>query len=133
MTTLAPNFFRKTWMFNVLAQGWQPVLRVLAPAGRMALTTYVSQTLIGIFLFYGIGLGLGNKLGFAQATAVAVAIFAIQCVVSRIWLQHFRFGPLEWIWRRATYGTPSQAYADPKLRLPSGVRRRVPCSLIRSA
>jgi uncharacterized protein len=80
------------------------VLRVFAPAGRMALTTYVSQTLIGIFLFYGIGLGFGNTLGFAQAMAVAIAIFALQCVASRIWLHYFRFGPLEWIWRCATYG-----------------------------
>jgi uncharacterized protein len=87
-------------------RGWGRILGALAPAGRMALTTYVSQTLTGVFLFYGIGLGLGNTLGFAQAIAVAVAIFAIQCVASRIWLRFFRFGPLEWIWRRATYGTP---------------------------
>ena len=80
-------------------------LRWLAPAGRMALTTYVSQTLIGVLLFYGIGLGLGHTLGFGAATALAVAIFALQCIASRIWLQAFRFGPLEWIWRRATYGT----------------------------
>ncbi|HYM35629.1 MAG TPA: DUF418 domain-containing protein [Steroidobacteraceae bacterium] len=93
--------FALLWM-----RGWQPILRVLAPAGRMALTTYVSETLIGMFLFYGIGLGFGNRFGFVQATAVAVTIFAIQCVASRIWLHYFRFGPLEWIWRRATYGTP---------------------------
>ena len=85
---------------------WDRVLRVLAPAGRMALTTYVSQTLIGVFLFYGIGLGFGKTLGFVEAIAVAVAIFAMQCVVARIWLQFFGFGPLEWLWRRATYGTP---------------------------
>ena len=93
--------FALLWM-----RGWKRVLRAFAPAGRMALTTYVSQTLIGIFLFYGIGLKLGNTLGFAQATVVAIAIFALQCVASRIWLQFFRFGPLEWVWRRATYGTP---------------------------
>jgi uncharacterized protein len=82
------------------------VLQLLAPAGRMALTTYVSETLIGIFLFYGIGFGLGKTIGFTAGTVLAVAIFAAQCVVSRLWLQFFRFGPLEWIWRRATYGTP---------------------------
>src|SRR5712671_1742694 len=87
--------FALLWM-----RGWERVLRVLAPAGRMALTTYVSQTLIGMFLFYGIGLNLGNKLGFAESTAVALAIFATQCFACRLWLQYFRFGPLEWIWRR---------------------------------
>lgn len=85
---------------------WSGTLRALAPAGRMALTTYVSQTLIGISLFYGIGLGIGEKLSSLQMTLAAIAIFALQCVGSRLWLQAFRFGPLEWLWRRATYGTP---------------------------
>jgi uncharacterized protein len=71
----------------------------------MALTTYVSQTLFGVFLFYGVGLKFGNTLGFAATTIVAIEIFALQCVASAIWLQFFRFGPLEWIWRCATYGT----------------------------
>jgi uncharacterized protein len=87
-------------------RGWERLLSVFAPAGRMALTTYVTQTLTGVFLFYGVGLKLGNTIGFAQAIAVAVAIFTVQCIVFRIWLRTFRFGPLEWIWRRATYGTP---------------------------
>lgn len=87
-------------------RGWERALSVFAPAGRMALTTYVTQTLIGVLLFYGIGLKLGNTVGFAEATAVAVAIFALQCIAFRFWLQSFRFGPLEWLWRRATYGTP---------------------------
>jgi uncharacterized protein len=88
------------------ARGWQPILRAFAPAGRMALTTYASQTLIGIFMFYGIGLKLGKTIGFTQAILIAIGVFALQCVASRAWLQFFRFGPLEWIWRRATYGTP---------------------------
>ena len=64
-------------------RGWEVALRWLAPAGRMALTTYVSQTLIGVLLFYGIGVGLGHTLGFGAATALAVAIFALQCIASR--------------------------------------------------
>ena len=87
-------------------RGWSGTLRAFAPAGRMALTTYVSQTLIGISLFYGIGLGIGDELSSVEMTAAAVAIFALQCVASRFWLRSFRFGPLEWLWRRATYGTP---------------------------
>jgi uncharacterized protein len=81
-------------------------LRLLAPAGRMALTTYVSQTLVGISVFYGLGLGLRGTIGLAECAVFALAVFAVQCMVSALWLSMFRFGPLEWIWRRATYGTP---------------------------
>jgi uncharacterized protein len=87
-------------------RGGDRLLRTLAPAGRMAVTTYVSQTLIGIGLFYGIGLGLYGQVSLAAGTLAAVVIFAIQCAASSIWLQRFRFGPLEWAWRRATYGRP---------------------------
>jgi uncharacterized protein len=82
------------------------VLRCLAPAGRMALTIYVGQTLIGIALFYGVGLGLAGQIGLVEGTILAIAIFAAQCVVASLWLRWFRFGPLEWVWRRATYGAP---------------------------
>jgi uncharacterized protein len=92
------------------ALAWQHsfgrALRLLAPAGRMALTTYVSQTLICVVLFYGIGLSLRGSIGLAECMIVALAVFTLQCVASAIWLGIFRFGPLEWIWRRATYGIP---------------------------
>src|SRR5262249_20356612 len=82
------------------------LLRVLAPVGRMALTTYISQTLILASLFYGIGFGLYGRIGLIEGTLVALAIFAAQCVAASVWLHWFRFGPIEWIWRRCTYGTP---------------------------
>jgi len=88
------------------SRGGGRVLKALAPVGQMALTTYVSQTLVGITLFYGIGLGLRGRLGLAEGTAVGLFIFALQCLLSALWLRHFRFGPLEWVWRRATYGVP---------------------------
>ena len=87
-------------------KGGDTFLRKLAPAGRMALTTYVSQTLIGVFVFYNIGLGFRHTIGLAEGTVFAVLVFAAQCVVAALWLRAFRFGPLEWVWRRATYGTP---------------------------
>ena len=88
------------------SRGGRRVLRALAPVGQMALTTYVSQTLIGITLFYGIGVGLRGRLGLAEVTAVGLSIFVLQCLLSGLWLRFFRFGPLEWVWRRATYGVP---------------------------
>jgi len=86
--------------------GGRRTLGVLAPVGRMALTNYASQTLAGIALFYGVGFGLWGRVGLAEGTVLAVAVFAAQCGLSALWLRGFRFGPLEWLWRRATYGAP---------------------------
>jgi len=72
----------------------------------MALTTYITQTAIGVSLFYGIGLGLHGQVGLVEGTFLAIAIFAAQCAIARIWLRWFYFGPIEWIWRRMTYGKP---------------------------
>jgi uncharacterized protein len=91
------------WLWS---QRWRSPLRWLAPAGRMALTTYVSQTLIGVALFYGVGLGLRGQVGLIAGTMLAIAIFAGQCALAALWLRFFHFGPIEWIWRRATYGAP---------------------------
>ena len=72
----------------------------------MALTTYISQTLIGIALFYGVGLGLRGQIGLVDGTILATGIFATQCMIASLWLRWFQFGPIEWIWRRMTYGAP---------------------------
>jgi len=86
--------------------GLRAMLAWLAPAGRMALTTYITQTLIGMGLFYGIGLGLYGHVGLVDGTILAIVIFAAQCVIASVWLRWFQFGPIEWVWRRATYGAP---------------------------
>ena len=70
----------------------------------MALTNYIGHSLIGIVLFYGIGFGLGTRFGLIHAEITALCVFLLQIAVSRWWLKHFRFGPLEWIWRMLTYG-----------------------------
>ena len=77
---------------------------ILAAPGRMALTNYISQSLIGIFLFYGIGLGLGTSFGLVTIELTALFVFGLQVLFSKLWLHYFRFGPLEWIWRMLTYG-----------------------------
>lgn len=81
-----------------------PLLRWIAAPGRMALTCYISQSLIGILLFYGVGLGLGASFGLihAELTALVVCLFLTFCC--RLWLRYLRFGPLEWLWRMFTYG-----------------------------
>ena len=70
----------------------------------MALTNYIGHSIIGIVLFYGIGFGLGTRFGLIHAEITALCVFLRQIALSRWWLKHFRFGPLEWIWRMLTYG-----------------------------
>jgi uncharacterized protein len=87
------------------------------PAGRMALTNYLSQTLIQTWLFTGAGFALANVFGLAFVLPFTAAIFAFQVALSGWWLARFRFGPMEWLWRSATYGR-----AQPmRLARPSGI------------
>ncbi len=82
---------------------WQGVVRWLTPVGKMALTSYVLQTLIGTFLFFGYGLGLLAEIELWQATLLTFPIFLVQVWFSRWWLARFQYGPLEWLWRSLTY------------------------------
>ena len=80
-------------------------LQVLAPFGRMALTNYLAQSVLGIALFYGIGLGIGPRFGVAGWLAAWLVILAAQMWSSRWWLARYRYGPMEWLWRCLTYGS----------------------------
>ncbi len=79
------------------------VLAPLAGVGRLALTVYLTQTLVFTTLFYGYGFGQAFRLGPAAVTAWAVLIFALQVVTCQWWSRRFRFGPAEWLWRSLTY------------------------------
>jgi uncharacterized protein len=83
--------------------GWRRVLGLLAPTGRMALTNYLMQTVIGLTIFYGVGFGLGGRVGATWFIPLALAILAGQTLFSSWWLARFRFGPMEWLWRSLTY------------------------------
>ena len=80
------------------------VWKWFAYPGRMALTNYISQSVIGMFLFYGIGFGLGAIVGLGATELIALGVFTFQIVFSALWLSIFQYGPLEWIWRMLTYG-----------------------------
>lgn len=99
------------------------VLRKLAPVGRTALSSYIAQTLFCTVAFEWLGLGRG--LGAVGCMTAALLIFSIQCVLARAWLQHFRFGPLEWIWRCATYGEII-ALRRRSDAIPDGIRTGLP-------
>lgn len=83
---------------------WARRLAAFAPAGRMALTHYLSQTVVCLAVFYGYGLGWIGRTGPAAALAFSLALFAAQAAWSPWWLARFRFGPAEWVWRSLTYG-----------------------------
>jgi uncharacterized protein len=83
--------------------------RWLAPyghAGRMALTNYVTQSLVYAFVLFGVGpgLGLAGRIGTIEVFLVVTATYAGQIALSKAWLARYRCGPLEWLWRRLTYG-----------------------------
>ena len=83
----------------------RPKLEPMATAGRMPLTNYLLQTAIATTLFFGWGFGLWGQVGYALDFVLAVFIFfAIQVPLSYWWLKRFELGPLEYLWRRLTYG-----------------------------
>ena len=83
---------------------WVALRDRLAAVGRMALTNYLMHSLLALLVFHSIGLGLWNQLERYELYFVVLAIWIIQLIVSPLWLERFRYGPLEWIWRVATYG-----------------------------
>ena len=85
-------------------KGRMGLLKWAAPAGQMALTNYLMQTIIQSAIFYGWGLGLIGKYGLVFVFPLSIALFALQVAYSRWWLARYRFGPVEWLWRSLTYG-----------------------------
>ncbi|MFL6738310.1 MAG: DUF418 domain-containing protein [Sphingomicrobium sp.] len=78
--------------------------RSMAAVGRMALTNYLSHSVVALIIF--VLLGYWGRLERHQLYYIVFAIWAVQIVISPIWLKHFHFGPVEWLWRYLTYGTP---------------------------
>ncbi len=90
----------------VLAYSIRPlekILNTLAPCGRMTLTLYIAQSFIGVPLFYGFGMGLYQGFGQVSALALGILLWLLQIPIAHGWLRHYHYGPLEWLWRSATY------------------------------
>lgn len=83
---------------------WHRRLSWLAPAGRMALTNYLMQSLVCTTIFYGYGLGYFEQLPRAWQPLFVIVLFTLQVMFSRWWLSRYRYGPMEWLWRWMTYG-----------------------------
>ncbi len=80
-----------------MCRGW------LAAVGRMALSNYLAQSVLCALIFYGYGLGFYGQFGYASQLLFVVGIWVIQLAWSPWWLNRFRFGPMEWLWRSLTY------------------------------
>ena len=76
---------------------------LFAPAGRMALSNYLLQSIVFGTLFYGYGLGLWGEVSRSGQVLAALAFFALQLALSHAWMARFRHGPVEWLWRAWTY------------------------------
>jgi len=96
-----------------------PLRRALAAVGQMALSNYLLQSVITSIIFLGWGFGLAGRFDYAGQFVIVVAIWALQLAWSPVWLQRYRFGPAEWLWRSLTYwkrqpmrpDTPPSPYA----------------------
>ncbi|MEO4806028.1 DUF418 domain-containing protein [Bacteroides thetaiotaomicron] len=81
--------------------GFKGILARLAPYGRMSLTNYISQSIIGAAIFYHWGLGL--QAGVTASAAIGIAIFLLQFAFCKWWMGRYAHGPMEYIWKRATW------------------------------
>ncbi|NNE41361.1 MAG: DUF418 domain-containing protein [Marinicaulis sp.] len=86
----------------LVKSGWRP--RAVAATGRMAFTNYIACSLVGTTLAYGHGFSLFNALTNLQLLLITFATWIVILIWSPLWLAHYRFGPLEWLWRSLTYG-----------------------------
>ena len=81
------------------------LLRPFAFAGRMPLSNYLLQTLMASFIFFGWGLGYWGRASPRVEVLLPIALFLlVQLPLSAWWLSRFRYGPVEYVWRRLTYG-----------------------------
>lgn len=95
-------FYISSFLLLLQKDQWKELLKPFGFAGRMALTNYITQTLIGVGLFTG--MGLYGDVNLVLGIFICCIVFPLQIVFSFYWLKRYRFGPLEWIWRSLTYG-----------------------------
>ena len=108
LSNLAPVFlslaFAGVVVYAVEFTPARTCLRIFTAIGRMAFTNYIAQSLIFGLLFFGYGLGQFGGLRPAPVFALGVAVYLAQVYLSKFWLCHYQFGPIEWCWRTLMYG-----------------------------
>ena len=104
-SALAATAFQVSAFVLLWDLGAKPALAWLGAPGRMTLTLYVGQSLVCVPILYGFGAGLWDDLSHAQLLLAGIALFAMQAAGAALWYRHYRYGPLEWLWRAGTKGT----------------------------
>ncbi len=93
-------------MFFVILCEDQTARKILTPLqsiGKLSLTTYIMQSVICIFIFYGVGFNFYGKLPVLNIYIIGIVIYFVQLIVSYLYLMKFKQGPLEKLWRKVTY------------------------------
>jgi uncharacterized protein len=81
------------------------LFKIMKSYGQQSMSSYIGHTVIGILIFYPfIGFGLFGELNLQQTFGIAGLILIFQFIFSAVWFRYFSFGPIEWLWRCATYG-----------------------------
>jgi len=92
-------------LLAVYEPGWKGWLaQRFAAAGRAAFTNYLGTSILMLLVFHGWALGLFGELNRPQLYLVALSAWIVMLAWSKPWLQRYRYGPLEWLWRCLTYG-----------------------------
>lgn len=103
-----PRLFMTLGLFVLLAQwaagarGW--LAERVSAAGRAAFTNYLGTSILMMLVFHGWAGGLFGKLGRGELYLVTIATWVLMLAWSKPWLERYRYGPLEWLWRCLTYG-----------------------------
>ena len=92
---------------------WRKRLTPFAAIGRMALTDYLTQSVVCTVFYYSYTTGLYGRVGPAMGLVPTVALYSTQVAFSNWWLKRYRFGPMEWLWRGMTYGSFPQFRREP--------------------
>jgi uncharacterized protein len=110
LQTIIGSWVNVSFMFFLVSSfvllyrvGANRVLKVLVPYGRMSLTNYVMQSIIGSFLYFGYGLGLYQTCGITYSFLIGLLFLTLQMLFCHIWLKHFSKGPLEALWHKGTW------------------------------
>lgn len=82
---------------------WNKVLDKIAPVGRMSVTNYMAQSMVGVLLFYGFGANLAVESNYLQGLLIGILFCLIQTGYSNWWIKRFYYGPVEWLWRTLTW------------------------------
>ena len=98
--TILVSAFTLIWFDKMNGHRWQ---KFIIPYGRMSLTNYIMQSIIGACLYYGFGFGLYKLTGASISFLIGIAMCVVQFLFSRYWMSTHKQGPIEYIWKKATW------------------------------